>query len=263
MKYDMDQKLAELRVNGYVMFEDLLPVEKVDRMRDAFMVLLEQVKERETEIRDWEEGDLRTGKGRLQRAHRYCMYWPLDPPFLDAEVYANPVVLELLDRYWATDDFFLTCLHSNNPYPGAVWQNWHRDTALLTPGIGNPRHPTLAAKIPLVDTNEQNGSFQVLPGTQYLAVPEYEGKYKDILTQEGFDVNPRRLNMKKGTVWMQDPRTIHRGTPNTADHPRPELCVCYCLPWLKLRSPVEIHKECFEQLTERGKQLFKHAVLLD
>ena len=263
MNYDMDQKLLELRLSGYVMFEGLLSVEKVDAMRDAFMGLLETVRRRETEISDVEVGDLRTGMGRLQRVHRYCLYFPLDPPFLDEAVYANPVVLELLERYWESDDFFLTCLHSNNPYPGATWQRWHRDTALMTPGVGSHRHPNLAAKIPLVDTNEENGSFQVMPGTQYIAQPEYEGKYNDMLTKEGVDVNARRLNMKKGTVWIQDPRTIHRGTPNTADHPRPELCVCYSLPWVRLRSPVEIHRECFEQLTERGKQLFKHAALLD
>ena len=40
-KYDLDLKLAELRINGYVLFEDLIPVEKIDRIREAFLPYLE------------------------------------------------------------------------------------------------------------------------------------------------------------------------------------------------------------------------------
>ena len=42
--YDLDLKLAELKINGYVTFEDLIPVETVDRIREAFLPLLEKVK---------------------------------------------------------------------------------------------------------------------------------------------------------------------------------------------------------------------------
>lgn len=263
MKFDMDMKLAELKINGFVLFEDLLPVEKIDRMCEAFMVLLDQVRERETEIRPLEEGDLRSGKGRMQWPNRYGMYWPLDPPLADPQLYENPVILDFLERYWGTDDFYVSCLHSNNPYPGATWQPWHRDTVLLTPGIGNPRHPHFGVKIPLVDTTEENGSFEVYPGTQYAAEADYEGKYNDILTQPGFATNTRRLNLKRGTIWVQDPRAFHRGTPNTSDHARPELVICYSLWWFKIAGPLEIHRESFERLSERGKRLFKHAILLD
>ena len=27
--------------------------------------------------------------------------------------------------------------------------------------------------------------------------------------------------------WVQDPRALHRGTPNTSGAPRPELVICY------------------------------------
>ena len=42
--YDLDLKLAELKINGYVTFEDLIPVETIDRIREAFLPLLEKVK---------------------------------------------------------------------------------------------------------------------------------------------------------------------------------------------------------------------------
>ena len=32
----------------------------------------------------------------------------------------------------------------------------------------------------------------------------------------------------RGTLWVQDPRALHRGTPNRSHGPRPELVICYC-----------------------------------
>ncbi len=65
-----------------------------------------------------------------------------------------------------------------------------------------------------------------------------------------------------GTFWVQDPRALHRGTPNTSDRPRPELVICYSLSWFRISRPVEIHRESFEQLDARGKELFSRAEVL-
>jgi ectoine hydroxylase-related dioxygenase (phytanoyl-CoA dioxygenase family) len=258
----MDVKQAEFLVNGYVTFENLLPVEKIDRLHEAFMALLNQVRDRETEIQPRDRGDLRTGKGRMQLENRYTMYWPLDPPFADPELYENPVILDFLEQYWGTDDFFISCLHSNTPYPGSSMQKWHRDTILLTPGVGNQRHPHFGVKIPLVDTTEENGSFELYPCSQYVAEAAYEGEYDDILARGDFP-HARRLNLKRGTMWVQDPRALHRGTPNRSDHTRPELCICYSLSWFRVPNQVELYRESFEGLSERGKKLFTDARLLD
>ena len=262
MPYDLQFKMAEFTINGFVLFEDLVAPSKVDDLCAAFMPLLEHVQQRESEIGRAETGDLRTGKGRKQLEARYTLNWPLDPPFLDPEIYANPVILDFLEVYWDSDDFHITCLHSNNPWPGSTMQKWHRDTPLLTPGIGNPRHPHFGIKIPLVDTCEENGSIEVVPCTQYLAESEYEGKYDDFLVRKEFDALTRRIDMRRGTFWVQDPRTLHRGTPNRSRGPRPELVICYSRSWYRIPRPVEIHRESFERLTDRGKQLFTRATIL-
>ena len=44
--YDLHLKLAELKINGYVIFEELSPDATVDRIRAAFMPLIEQVREK-------------------------------------------------------------------------------------------------------------------------------------------------------------------------------------------------------------------------
>ena len=35
-KYDLDQMMEEFRINGFVVFEDLIPHEKIDRILEAW-----------------------------------------------------------------------------------------------------------------------------------------------------------------------------------------------------------------------------------
>ena len=103
--YDLDLKLAELKINGYVTFEDLIPVETIDRIREAFLPLLEEVKTHSnTEGEDVKvrahTDDRLVVEGRLQIVNRYTMYVPWEQPFADPQIFENPVLLAFLDQYW-------------------------------------------------------------------------------------------------------------------------------------------------------------------
>lgn len=259
--YDMDLKLAELKINGFVTFEDLIPVEKIDRIREAFMPMLERLRARETEIYPKERGDMKTGLGRQQFINRYTLHVPWIQPFADPDIYENPVLLKFLEQYWETDAFEISCYHSNNPYPGSEFQPWHRDIQLLTPHIGLQTCPHFGVKFPLVDTDEENGSFEVMPGTQYLADPNMEKQYNDILLKGEFS-SARRVNMKKGTLWVQDPRALHRGTPNNSDYARPELVICYSRQWFGMPRRIDMTQEEYDRLSERGRKLLvRHQIV--
>ena len=97
---DFDLKLAEYRINGYAVFEDMLPLETVDRLYAAFLPLLEHVRQRDTEVSRVERGDVRTGLGRLQTTNRYTLTVPWVAPFSAPEIFAHPVMLEFIERYW-------------------------------------------------------------------------------------------------------------------------------------------------------------------
>ena len=266
--YDLDLKLAELKINGYVTFEDLIPVETVDRIHEAFLPLLEEVKTHsntqgeDVKVRAHTDDRL-VVEGRLQIVNRYTMYVPWEQPFADPQIFANPVLLAFLDRYWGTSDYHITCYHSNNPYPGSEYQRWHRDAGIskLAPHVGLEVCPHFGIKFPLVDTYEENGSFEILPATQYLADPELENCYDEVLTKGDFPT-ASRLNLKKGTLWIQDPRTLHRGTPNRSDHVRPELVICYSLPWFAMRNPIEMTQTEYDSLSERGKEMLSRCEIV-
>ena len=145
---DFDLKLAEYRINGYAVFEDMLPPETVDRVYAAFLPLLEHVRRRDAEVSRVERGNVRTGLGRLQTTNRYTLTVPWIAPFAAPEIFAHPVMLEFIERYWGDAEFILTCYHSNTPYPGSEYQPWHRDTRLAQeiPHVGLETCPTLSIK---------------------------------------------------------------------------------------------------------------------
>ncbi len=266
-QYDIDMKLAELRINGYAVFEDLIPVEKIDRIREAFLPYLDTVhthSDPASGVKLQARSDDRIEfEGRLQVTNRYTLFVPWEQPFADPDIYENPVLLEFLDRYWGTQNYLITCYHSNSPYPGSEFQRWHRDAGIsrLVPHVGMEVCPHFGVKFPLVDTYEENGSFEILPSTQYLADPALEDRYDEVLENGDFP-SRRRLNLKKGALWIQDPRTLHRGTPNRADHVRPELVLCFTLPWFGHRNPIEMTQAEYDKISERASKMLAHSRVL-
>ena len=121
--------------------------------------------------------------------------------------------------------------------------------------------PVVGVKFPLVDTSEHNGSFEALPCTQYLADPELEAQYNDVLLRGNFP-SSHRLNLKKGSMWVQDVRTLHRGTPNHSDLPRPELVVCYCRSWFSIGHQIELTQADYDVLSERDKALLSRREIV-
>ena len=146
------------------------------------------------------------------------------------------------------------------PTLAASFSAGHRDAGIskLVPHVGLEVCPHFGIKFPLVDTYEENGSFEILPCTQYLADPAMEDSYNEILASGDFP-SRRRLNLKKGALWIQDPRTLHRGTPNRADHARPELVLCFSLPWFGQMKPIEMTQAEYDRISERGRQMLSNC----
>lgn len=259
----VERLLNELYVNGFAVMEDAIPIPTIERIHAAFLPMLEHVRDREREMGHPERGDIRAGCGRLQHPNRYTMQWPWEGALACPEIAEHPTLLALLEAYWETDDFLVTCLHSNNPYPGSIHQHWHRDIQLMAPHVAMARVPHFGVKFPLVDTDVENGSFEVLPSTQFLADPNRESSY-DAIIESGFYPHRTRLNMKRGTLWVQDPRALHRGTPNRSGAPRPELVICYSLRWAAplMTRPVWVGAGEFDALSERGRKLFERATVM-
>ena len=135
---DFDLKLAEYRINGYAVFEEMLPLETVDRLYAAFLPLLEHVRQRDTEVSRVERGDVRTGLGRLQTTNRYTLTVPWVAPFAAPELFAHPVMLEFIERYWGDASSSSPATTPIRPIPAASTSH-----GTATP-VWRRRYPTSA-----------------------------------------------------------------------------------------------------------------------
>ena len=116
--------------------------------------------------------------------NRYTVYVPWEQPFADPEIYENPVVLDFLDRYWGTDDYRITCYHSNNPYPGSKFQKWHRDAGIskLVPHVGLEVCPHFGSQVPTWSTpTKKTAASRYCHARSILPTRRWRRRYDEIL----------------------------------------------------------------------------------
>ena len=267
---DIQQLLNEFHINGYVVLENLIPLETIEAMYARCKPMMDRV-EAFNSVKLM--GDRSTGQGRVTQKQRFKFYPPFEMPFCDPQILENRLVLEILDRLWGDDDFVLESYCSNCPAPGTDFQVWHRDGLLIGENLSLPVYPVISMKFPLVDTNEENGSTELIPCTHHCSIDalshpigsvEAAQPFNDMIESGRFP-SKMRLNLERGTAYLFDPRLIHRGMPNRSDHTRIELDLDYRRSWFCThdRNAVpELTQAQFDQLSNRGKRLLRHCIIV-
>lgn len=79
----------------------------------------------------------------------------------------------------------------------------------------------------------------------------FQGGFHEIMSEDGHLTSerthkPQRMVLKKGDIWLHDPRIFHRGAPNNGDHTTPNLLLTY----RSKTSPSPIRGLFGRQLTE-------------
>jgi hypothetical protein len=112
------------------------------------------------------------------------------------------------------------------PFPGAADQPWHRDFFVPEATTKGRRLNSLAFNLTAVDTVPEMGPFEVAPGTQW---DQFDGCDKGMFPPK--HLWPRYLARAQqkmpqmGDMSVRSALTIHRGTANRSDQPRPVLVV--------------------------------------
>lgn len=112
------------------------------------------------------------------------------------------------------------------PFPGAADQPWHRDFAVPEATTVGRRLNSLAFNMTTVDTRPEHGPFEIAPGTQWDA---FEGCTKGMFPPEHLWPRYAARAVKKlprrGDISARSALTVHRGTANRSDEPRPVLVI--------------------------------------
>ncbi len=258
-QYNCDQLIEEFKINGFIVLEDFISTDKLDRIYEAWI----PIRDREIE---------RQGDDPNRGLNRYAILIPFEYPFVDPEIFEHPTLVKLFENVLG-DDYICQNYNSNTPFPGSVYQRWHRDVDLIFPGLMTPTI-SVALRIPLVDATVENGSIEVLPSSHYIADEEVcykeidgrRGKWFDHVLGEGpnrkGNYYPIRLNVKRGTVWLYDPRLFHRGTPNVSDHSRDELSMGFSRPWftnqrMHINAENTIPRSLWDSLSDHARQVMR------
>lgn len=226
-----------VKMDGYVVLEDVLPPELVADLYAAFMERFELV----TATTEPNRG-----------ANRYQMHLPFEQPFIDPLVITNPLALPVIDAILGPN---CVCHYfaSDTPLPGSEYQRVHSDIhplfadeGLIVPAYG------LVLNIPLVDFREDNGPVEIWPGGTHL-MPQ--GLDMQSLAENMYS---EKVIMPAGSLLIRDLRMWHRGTPNQSDAARPNMAMIYARHWLKTSyPPIGIAEQTYDDLSERAKQLFR------
>jgi hypothetical protein len=112
------------------------------------------------------------------------------------------------------------------PFPGAADQPWHRDFFVPEATTKQRRLNSLAFNLTAVDTRLEHGPFEIAPGTQW---DQFEGCPKGMFPPR--ELWPRYIARAQqklpqmGDMSARSALTIHRGTANRSNEPRPTLVV--------------------------------------
>lgn len=229
--------VEQVRMNGYVIFEGVLPRERVAALHSRFMEVFEAYVAR-----------TQSNRG----ANRFQMHLPFAAPFCEPQVIAHPFALAVMDQLLG-DDCVCHYFASDTPLPGSDYQKVHSDIRPLFPESDLVAPPfSIVLNIPLVDFREENGPLEIWPGGTHLMPGVRDMERLAPLMRSELVLVPA------GSLIIRDLRMWHRGTPNRSTAPRPNMALIYSRPWLKTHyPPIAIPEATYRNLSERAQRLFR------
>ena len=163
---------------------------------------------------------------------RFMISIKLKPPFNDPRLYANTILLPLVQSLLG-HQCVISSFGSVLSYPGAKHQPIHFDHPPLfesPEACGKTPPYALTVVIPLVDIRQETGSTAI-----------WEGSHRRVTARQELQAlseNPQWPQASiplpnRGDVYLMDYRVIHGGMANEADYARPILYLVYSRPWFQ------------------------------
>lgn len=239
---DLDRFAEELNRDGICVIRGLFDAKLIEEWAQAFDVLFRERQNRPGGLAPREQA-------------RYYLTFPWVPPFANPDVFANSVILGVLDRVFH-QEYKMVQLGADIPVQGSCYQEIHRDyRPLFCDQVVTPLY-ALAVNFPLVEVTAENGPFQMARGTHVL--PRDEGLVK----VAAGEIPMESFYMKPGDVMIRTPLALHRGSPNQTDQPRPMVVMGYAMHWLHTpKVDLTLPRDYYESLPEQVQQLLRCQVV--
>lgn len=130
-----------------------------------------------------------------------------------------------------TKDYRIVEIGFDIPFPGAADQPWHRDFKAPEATIRGRRLNSLAFNLTAVDTRPEHGPFEIALGTQWDDIPgARDDMFPDRRLWDRYVSRAVQKLPQRGDISARSALTIHRGTANRSNKPRPVLVVAADAP---------------------------------
>jgi hypothetical protein len=210
--YDVAEIMGGLYGPGIIGLKNAFPRDWVERMAEDIWTIWDEVK-------DVPNGALPRGPERY--------YVEVHPERIRGfvDIVTHPWVVAVCEAVLGLD-YHTVEVGFDIPFPGAADQPWHRDFAVPKATTKGRRLNSLAFNLTAVDTRPEHGPFEIAPGTQW---DQFEGCPKGMFPPR--ELWPRYIARAEqklpqmGDIGARSALTVHRGTANRSDEPRPVLVV--------------------------------------
>jgi hypothetical protein len=206
-----------LHQDGIAGVPGALPARWADELLEDWTVLFE-------EARGFPGGTVNRGTNRF--------YFTVHPErlrgFLD--LVTHPVVTSVSTEVLGPD-YRVVEVAFDVPLPASRDQPWHRDFEMSAVERDERRLASLAFNLTAVDVTPDMGPFEVAPGTQWDDGSRWEfGMFPDPRSCERFETLRQQRMPRRGDMSVRTGLTVHRGTANRSDLPRPVLILGVVAP---------------------------------
>lgn len=239
---DLDKFAEQLKTDGICLIPNIFEQKLIDEWAQAFEKLFRD--------RQNQPGGLAP-----REVSRYYLTLPWVAPFANQSVFANPVIMGILERVFY-QEYVMVQMGVDLPLQGSDYQETHRDfRPLFSDQIVTPLY-ALAVNFPLVEVTADNGPFQMARGTHLL--PREEGLRK-IASGE---IEMESFYMQPGDVTVRSPLALHRGSPNRTNTPRPMVVMGYAMHWLHTpKVDLTLPRDYYESLPQELQQMIRCQVV--
>jgi hypothetical protein len=210
--YEAGDILGGLYGEGIIGLACAFAPELADRLHAEIMTIF-------AEVRDIPGGALPRGPARW--------YVEIQPERLSdfAAIASHPWFVAVCEAVLGRD-YRIIEVGFDIPFPGAADQPWHRDFAVPEATTRDRRLNSLAFNLTTIDTRPEHGPFEIAPGTQW---DEFAGCAKGMFPPEHLWPRYEALAVRKlprrGDISARSALTVHRGTANRSNEPRPVLVI--------------------------------------
>ena len=208
--FDPSEIIGGLYGDGIVALSGAFPVPFVDQLRSEVDNLFAEA--------------LATPGGAMPRGPQR-FYVEVQPERLPgfADIVSHPWVTAVCNAVLGSDFQFVE-VGFDVPLPGAADQPWHRDFAAPASEPHGARLSSLVLNMTLVDTRPEHGPFEIAPGTQWDNLTGSKaGMFPPRELWPRYIERAERKLPNRGDISARTGLTIHRGTANRSNEPRPVL----------------------------------------